>query len=122
MRFLADMGISGAGVEALIADGHGATQLRQEGLQQAADEIVLAKAVSERRVLLTHDLDMARLVALARAKTPSLVTFRLSNMRPDSVIPRLKEAIRVFRDDMVAGAAVTVDDRSIRCHRLPMGG
>jgi predicted nuclease of predicted toxin-antitoxin system len=116
------MGIAARVVAALASAGHEAVHLRDEGLQALPDEAVLAKALAEKRILLAHDLDMARLIALSGEKAPSLVTFRLSNMRPEAVLPRLMDVISVFGADLESGAAVTVDDRSSRCHRLPLEG
>lgn len=121
MRFLVDMGIALDVAEALRGE-HDAVHLREQGLGRLSDSEVLAKAGTERRIVVTHDLDMGRLLAVSRARFPSVITFRLSNMTPDSVLPRLMEAIRVFAAELEEGAAVTVDDRSIRCHALPIEG
>jgi len=65
MRFLADMGVDQRVVAWLRAGGHDAVHLRDEGLQRLADEAVFDKAVVERRIILTFDLDFGEIVALA---------------------------------------------------------
>jgi len=99
---------------------HDIVHLRSQGLHRLPDEAVLQKAAEERRILLTHDLDMGRLLASSGAGMPSLITFRLTDMRPASVMERLQDALRLFSSQLEAGAAVTVSDRTIRCHRLPI--
>jgi len=53
MRFLADMGISTRTVTWLRSSGHNAVHLTEENLQRSDDEVVLAKARAEGRILLT---------------------------------------------------------------------
>lgn len=57
MRFLADMGVSITTVEALRAADHNAVHLRDEDLIRLPDREIVAKAVRERRTVLTFDLD-----------------------------------------------------------------
>lgn len=119
MRFLADMGISLDVVHGLRPI-HDAKHLREDALQRLPDEQILAKAIRENRIVLTHDLDMGELLALSGASSPSIVTFRLSDMTPPSVLRHLQEAIRRFGTALEKGAAVTINDRTIRCHELPI--
>jgi predicted nuclease of predicted toxin-antitoxin system len=51
------MGISPRIVSALRERGHEAVHLQEQGLGKMPDGEILAKALSEGRVLLTHDLD-----------------------------------------------------------------
>ena len=46
---------------------------------------IVDKARSEKRVILTHDHDFSQLIALSGAQLPSVITFRLANMRSESV-------------------------------------
>jgi predicted nuclease of predicted toxin-antitoxin system len=57
MRFLADMGVAWRIVEWLRGEGHDAVHLRDEGLQRMPNGEIFAKAVSEKRIILTFDLD-----------------------------------------------------------------
>ncbi len=50
----------------------------------------------------------------------SLITFRLTDMQPKSVLDRLRDILRLFSSQLEAGAAISVSDRTIRCHRLPI--
>ncbi len=51
MRFLADMGILMRTVTWLRSSGHDAVHLTEENLQRSDDEVVLAKARAEGRIL-----------------------------------------------------------------------
>jgi len=120
VRFLADMGISRTVVRAMQDLGHDAIHLLDEGLQHLPDAHVVEKAKSEERVVLTHDLDFARLLVAADESKPSAITFRLSNMRPENVLAHLLEVLEQFPDELHGGAIVSVGDTTSRCRLLPI--
>jgi predicted nuclease of predicted toxin-antitoxin system len=120
MRFLADMGLARSTVAFLQELGHAAKHLRDEGLQQLDDERIVEKALAEQRIILTHDLDFARIVAVSQARLPSVITFRLADMRPAQVNAFLIEALDHFAEQLEMGALVSISEQGIRVRRLPM--
>jgi predicted nuclease of predicted toxin-antitoxin system len=78
MKFLADMGISPGAVSHLRQQGYDAVHLIEQDLGRLPDDAILEKARVEARIVLTHDLDFADLMAVSRAELPSVVIFRLS--------------------------------------------
>ena len=90
MRFLADMGISPRTVEFLRDAGHDAVHLLDRGLHELGDPDILQLAREEERILLVHDLDFSDLVAASGGELPSVVVFRLRDMRPASVNEHLR--------------------------------
>lgn len=85
MRFLADAGLSPATVDFLIQLGHEAVHVRTLGMQRAPDADVVARARADSSVVLTFDLDFGDVLALGVLDKPSVVIFRLSDERPESV-------------------------------------
>jgi predicted nuclease of predicted toxin-antitoxin system len=120
MRFLADMGLAQSTVAFLRAQGHDAVHLRDQGLQQLEDIEIVQKARAEGRVILTHDLDFGRIVALGGARGPSMITFRLSDMRPSQVNQFLITVLERFTEQLEMGALVSVTDGGIRVRSLPI--
>lgn len=114
------MGISPDTVAYLKTLGHDAKHLIEERLGQIADSEVLAKARSEDRVVLTHDLDFSDLIAASGATTPSIILFRLRNMRPESVNRHLRQVLERFQSQLESGAVVTVTEGSVRVRELPI--
>jgi len=100
MRFLANMGISSRTVEWLREQGHNAVHLREQDLQRAPDDEILAKARAEGRVLLTMDLDFGHLLAVSNEKLPSVVIFRLSDERSEIVNERLADVLAQCAQDI----------------------
>jgi predicted nuclease of predicted toxin-antitoxin system len=103
MRFLADMGLARSTVAFLQAQGHDAVHLRDEGLQRLNDHEIVAKGRAEGRVILTHDLDFGRIVALSETSVPTVITFRLQNMRPAQVNGYLAEVLARFAPELEKG-------------------
>lgn len=120
MKFLADMGIPIGSVRYLRQTGHDVVHLRELGLQRLPDPKILEKARDESRILLTHDLDFAQLLALSRATSPSVIVFRLVDMRSDSVNRHLEQALQQAQNDLAQGAIVSLREGQIRVHPLPI--
>ena len=120
MKFLADMGISPKTVAFLQELGHDAVHLQDLGLHQLADSDILQKARSEGRVLLAHDLDFPELMAASGAELPSVVLFRLRNMRPDRVNQYLHRVITDHQESLGHGAIFSVTEGQIRVRSLPL--
>ncbi len=122
MKFLADMGLARSTVAFLCAQGHDAIHLRDQGLQRLEDDEIIEKARAEGRVILTHDLDFGRIIAVSRVSVPSVITFRLKDMRPAQVNHYLAEVLARFAGQLERGALVSVNERGIRARLLPIKG
>ena len=120
MRFLLDMGISVDVAQFLQSLGHDAEHLHQLGLDRLPDSEILARAVRDKRVVITHDLDFPNLLAASASDLPSVVVFRLRNMRPERVIPRLRSVLGEYSGDLQKGAVLSVSELQIRLRRLPL--
>ncbi|MEJ2210209.1 MAG: DUF5615 family PIN-like protein [Anaerolineae bacterium] len=121
MRFLADMGISPRTVAFLQNLGHDAVHLHEQGLGRLPDPAILQKARDEARVLLTHDLDFGELMAASGADLPSVIIFRLRNMRPEEVNAYLGELVAEYQQALEEGAIASVSEGQIRLRSLPVG-
>ena len=122
MKFLADMGLARSTVAFVQGQGHDAVHLRDQGLQRLRDGEIVEKATAEGRVILTHNLDFGRIVAVSGATVPSVITFRLQDMRPAQVNHYLAEVLGRFSAELEAGALVSVNERAIRVRSLPVQG
>jgi predicted nuclease of predicted toxin-antitoxin system len=120
MKFLANMGISSDTVKFLRDLGYKAAHLHEEGLDRLPDPDILRKARREGCVLITSDLDFGELLAHSGEALPSVVIFRLSNMRPESINQHLAEVIERFGTDLERGVIASVTDRRIRVRPLPI--
>jgi len=120
MKFLLDMGLGHSTVLFLRKRGYDVVHLREQELQRLPDEQIVQKAIREERTILTHDLDFGRLMALSRGQTPSVITFRLDDMKPANVNHYLGETLARFAEVLEQGALISVNEQIIRMRRLPV--
>ena len=115
------MGLSQETVEYLRGLEYDAVHLREQGLQRMEDADILAKARRESRIVLAHDLDFSTLLAASGAALPSVVLFRLQDMRPANVNRHLRAVLEAYREALLQGAVVSVTEGRIRLRLLPIG-
>jgi predicted nuclease of predicted toxin-antitoxin system len=120
MKFLADMNVSMSTVRHLLADGHDAVHLREQGLERLSDAEIIEKAREEGRVIITFDLDFGDLMAAGNEVLPSIVIFRLSEATPSNVSLRLSETLQLKEAELAEGAIVIVEDARYRTRLLPV--
>lgn len=120
MKFLLDMGLAQSTAAFLRDQGYDAVHLREEGLQRLPDEEIIEKARLEERVIITHDLDFGRLMALSDSRLPSVITLRLASMQPTHVNFYLSEVLDRFTVELEAGVLVSVNEQAFRLRLLPV--
>jgi predicted nuclease of predicted toxin-antitoxin system len=67
-----------------------------------------------------HDLDFPLLMAASGSRSPSVIVFRLRNMRPENVLVYLRKALATSKEALEQGAIVSVTEGTIRVRLLPV--
>ena len=119
-RLLADVNISPLTVESLRSAGWNAVRVTDDLPPDTPDAEILRFARQQERIIITQDLDFSDLLALGGHTHPSLITVRVSDPAPQIVSDRLLSVLPHIQEDLRTGAAVTVDDESIRVRLLPI--
>jgi predicted nuclease of predicted toxin-antitoxin system len=78
------------------------------------------KARADNRILLTFDLDFGAILALGVVDRPSVVIFRLSDERADSVNRRLEAVLSDQAAALESGALILIEDTRYRIRSLPI--
>lgn len=120
MKFLADMGISPKSIIFLRELGFEAFHLNDFGLGKLPDSEILSKANQENFIVLTHDLDFGDLLAASSYKLPSVIIFRLRNMKAININVYLRTILSLYRENLERGSIISVSERSIRVRELPI--
>ena len=120
MKLLCDMGIAAKTAASLRTLGHDAVHLDDRGDSRLTDREIVTLARAESRILVAHDPDFTDLIAVSRASAPSVIIFRLRNMRPERVLSRLLAVLEAHADALQAGAIVTVTEAHTRVRHLPV--
>jgi predicted nuclease of predicted toxin-antitoxin system len=114
------MGISPRSVALLREQGHDAIHLHDLGLDRLPDCDVMALARAEGRIVLTHDLDFADLIAASGETLPSVVIFCLRSMRAQRVNDYLRVLLTQHAATLSSGAVVSVSESQMRVRPLPL--
>ncbi len=122
MKFLIDMPISPTLVNWLSERGHEAAHAQDIGLATANDSIILTRAQTEKRIVITADLDFARLLALSGAEGPSVILFRGGNYSDTQMQHLLARVLDSVADESLTKAICVVDQNRVRITRLPLKG
>ena len=80
----------------------------------------MEKARDEDSVVLTADLDFGDLLAASGEQMPSVVLFRLADMRPDNVNRHLRLVLDHHARDLEQGAILSVREGTVRVRPLPI--
>lgn len=122
MKFLIDNALSPEVARLLIQAGHDAAHVRDYGLQAADDALILERARTEDRVLVSADTDFAALLTVLKSSKPSFILFR----DPDLVRARdyaslLLDSLPLIAGDLTTGCVAVFRNGRIRIRTLPLG-
>jgi predicted nuclease of predicted toxin-antitoxin system len=120
MKLLLDQNLSADAAMILRSRGMDAIHARETGLETAEDGAILDWCRTEERVIITLDADFHALLALAGARTPSVVRIRIEGLRDEALAALIGRVIAHAEADLRHGAVVTVTETSIRVRRLPL--
>lgn len=121
-RLLLDQGLPRSAA-AILRNEHAwdAVHVGERGLARATDRQILDLARSEARVCVTLDADFHALLALSDAAKPSTVRIRIEGLDARRLAGLLQRTWAIAGEALAAGAAVTVDELSVRVRHLPIG-
>jgi predicted nuclease of predicted toxin-antitoxin system len=120
MKIVIDMNLSPAWCMALAAHGHEAVHWSIIGNPGDADTVIMQWALANHHIVLTHDLDFGTLLALTRARGPSVIQVRTQKVLPDDIGNIVVQALSQCATDLENGALVVVDTQRSRTRILPL--
>jgi predicted nuclease of predicted toxin-antitoxin system len=114
VKFLIDNALSPELARLLSNAGHDAVHVRDYGLHDADDPVILERAGIE---------DFAMLLAVSRRSKPSFVLFREATIiRAQDYVSRILESLPSFERELEAGCVATFRRGRIRVRSLPFAG
>lgn len=123
MKFLIDQPVSPMLARWLRSGeggGHDALHARERNLSTAPDTRLVALAMEESRILVTADLDFARIIALSGRDGPGLILFRAGNVSDAQMLVLLQRVLLDVPHTELPRSVVVIDENSIRVASLPI--
>jgi predicted nuclease of predicted toxin-antitoxin system len=123
VKFLVDNALSPELARLLREAGHDAVHVRDYGLHAAEDPVILERAESEDRVLISADSDFGTLLATSGKMKPSFVLFREPEViRARDYATAILLNLPAIEDELLAGCVATFRHGRLRVRSLPLGG
>lgn len=121
MRFLVDENLPERVAQLLVENGHDAVHVRGIGLERADDPVVMDRAETESRVVISADTDFGAILARTGRRAPSVILFRLpTERRAWRRVALILANLPQVADDLEAGALVVIEAGRVRSRRLPI--
>jgi len=120
MKLLLDQGLPRTSAEILRSAGMDVVHTGEMGLATAEDADIIEWGRNDGRIIATLDADFHALIALSGAASPSVIRIRIERLRGEQMAQLLQLVINQCREELKAGALVTVYKRSIKLRRLPI--
>lgn len=118
MKFLVDQAVSWHVAAELRERGHDAFHVREIGLANADDSIILDRAGNDDRVLITQDTDFGTLLIRGGLRHPSLILLRTQDGRPQMHLRLIVEAMPLITVALEKGAIAVLTEYNIRVREL----
>jgi predicted nuclease of predicted toxin-antitoxin system len=120
LRFLIDNALPPRLADLLRAAEHDAVHVRAYRMHAAKDEDILARALSEDRIIVSADSDFSAILAVQEADRPSFILFRDPNLLVASnYMDLLLPALAVLEPELVSGCVAVFRNGRLRVRKLP---
>lgn len=120
IRLLLDQGLPRSTVLHLQEAGIDVQHVADIGLDRASDSEIIEHARSQHRLIVTLDADFHRLLAVSGESTPSVIRIRREGLRGPEVAVLIQQVLTQVEDQLQHGVMVTVTERHVRLHHLPL--
>lgn len=114
MHLFCDQNIMVETVTFLRQSGHNIISTRDVGLALAPDDVVLAFAIKENRILLTYNADFGDIRLFPVGTHAGIIRLRVTQQTAECLHPVLENALNQLADKDLSGKLVTVTKTAIR--------
>jgi predicted nuclease of predicted toxin-antitoxin system len=123
LKFLIDNALPPGLADLLCAAGHDAVHVRAYGMQAARDELIVARAALEDRVIVSADSDFSAILAAQEADRPSFILFREPDLTAaGDYFSALNPSLPILLPELKTGCVAVFRRGRLRVRRLSFGG
>jgi predicted nuclease of predicted toxin-antitoxin system len=120
MKILIDMNLSPDWVSYFAKEEIEAIHWSRVGNASAKDREIMEYALANDFVVFTHDLDFGTILAATQADAPSVLQIRTQETFAGVIGNVVMEGIARFREELEAGALVSIDMQRSKVRILPI--
>ncbi len=120
MKFLLDQGLPRSTIIHLEKEGFKAVHTGDIGMPSATDKEIIDKAIALKCDVVTLDSDFHTIMAASGLKQPSIIRIRIEGLKGEKLAFILAETIVKTENDLKNGAAMSINSKGIRIHKLPL--
>src|SRR5580698_3546745 len=104
-------------VDVLVSCNHDVHTVPDESLTGQDDAVIFSRVSSERRLLLTQDLDFSDIRKFAPGSHSGIVLIRLRDPSRRRLLERMRHILQTERIESWTGCFVVISDRKLRVRR-----
>ena len=120
IRLLLDEGLPHGTASDLQALGWDAVHVADLALTSTDDKLIIGRALSDGRVVVTLDGDFSHEIATAGARGPSILYVRIEGLHRSAATELLRRMLPTLADDLATGCIAVVTTAGVRVRRLPV--
>lgn len=120
MKLILDEGMPLRAAAALREAGIETQHVVELGMGGASDQAVLDRAGLDGSIISTLDADFHQILATSGADAPSVIRIRMEGLQAQQLAILLLAVIKQTRDELEAGAFVSVGNKNVRVRKLPI--
>jgi predicted nuclease of predicted toxin-antitoxin system len=120
VKILVDMNLSPLWVRVLEDRGYTATHWSSVGEGGEPDVELIGWARENNHIVFTNDLDFGAILAVTRARAPSVIQVRAQDVSPERLADVLIRGLEQHREILEKGALISIDEMRLRSRILPL--
>jgi len=118
-KFLADENIPSAVPRFLQDRGFDVKEAGEAGIYGASDDVVMALARKEQRVLLTFDKHFANILVYPPHSHHGIIRIRIHPPLIDDILQALNQLLKKFDLNAIGGSLIVLEREGFRVRRTP---
>jgi len=120
MKLLLDQGLPRSTVLELHKSNTEAIHVGDIGMSKATDREIIKKAFVDDLIIVTLDADFHTILAEEGLSKPSVIRIRIEGLKSKELAVIIKTVVKTVHNEIINGSAISVTDKGIRVHNLPL--
>ena len=120
MKLLLDQGLPRSTVLELQKLSIDSVHVGEIGMTSSTDSDIINKALNDGLTVITLDSDFHTILASNEKTKPSVIRIRIEGLKSKELSEIIQNVLFLARKEIENGAAISVNERGIRIHNLPL--